>query len=572
MYLIRISIIFIALFSSLQLHAQNNGIIQGRIYNAKNNNPVDFATIAIFGTNIGSISDLDGKFLFTGIKPGYVELRVTSVGFEPFVSEPILVTNANKVFIEIALNEANVQLDEVTVKASPFRRIVESPVSLRRIDIKDIEKNPGGNRDISKIIQSYPGVASTPSFRNDVIVRGGGASENRFYLDGIEIPNINHFATQGASGGPVGILNVDLIREVNFLSGAFPASRGNALSSIIDFRLIDGNEDKVKFKASVGASDLALTVDGPLSENTTFIASARRSYLQFLFSAIGLPFLPTYNDFQFKTKTRINAKNELSFLGVGAIDQFSLNLKANETEQQQYILGYLPVNEQWNYAVGAVWKHFGENGFDTWVLSRNFLNNRAYKYRDNIEVDSLKITDFVSDEIENKFRYERNNRYGNGLRLVYGGGLEYAKYNNSTYRKFFINDAFNELSYLTNLELFKWGVFGQVSQNFLKERLSLSLGLRADANDYSKEMSNLLTQLSPRFSASYMLYNDLFLNFNTGRYYQVPPYTTLGYKNSLGALVNKDNSLRYIESDHLVAGIEWLPNESSRLTVEGFFK
>ena len=106
------------------------------------------------------------------------------------------------------MNETSVAIEEIVVKASPFRKSEESPVSLRRIGIEQIEKNPGGNRDISKVIQVLPGVASTPAFRNDLIVRGGGPSENRFYLDGVEIPNLNHFATQGASGGPVGILNV----------------------------------------------------------------------------------------------------------------------------------------------------------------------------------------------------------------------------------------------------------------------------------------------------------------------------------------------------------------------------
>ena len=177
-------------------------------------------------------------------------------------------TNANKVFIEVPLVEANVQLEEVVVKASPFRKIKESPVSLQRISIEEIEKSPGGNRDISKVIQSFPGVASTPAQRNDVIVRGGGPSENTFYLDGIEIPNINHFATQGASGGPVGIINADFLREVNLYTGAFPANKGNALSSVIDLYQIDGNKEKLNFRGSVGASDLALTFDGPLGDKT----------------------------------------------------------------------------------------------------------------------------------------------------------------------------------------------------------------------------------------------------------------------------------------------------------------
>ncbi len=555
-----------------RMEGQDNGRIEGRVYNSKNNVGLEFATVTIYGTTIGSITDLDGKFLFTGLKPGYMQVAVSSVGFETFVSDPVWVTNAKKVYLEVPLKEANIRLQEITVKASPFRRSAESPVSLRRIDMVEIEKNPGGNRDISKVIQSYPGVASTPAYRNDVIVRGGGASENRFYLDGVEIPNINHFATQGASGGPVGIINVDFIREVDFYSGAFPADRGNALSSILEFKMVDGNKEKLRAKGSVGASDVALTLDGPLGKKTSFIASARRSYLQFLFSALGLPFLPTYNDFQFKTRTRFNDKNELTVLGLGALDQFSLNLKADQTEQQKYILGYLPVNEQWTYTVGAVFKHYRDKGYDTWVLSRNHLNNASWKYRDNIEADSLKILDYSSYETETKLRFEHNTGFENGLRLNFGAGLVYADYYNSTFSRRFNDGAPETLRYKSTLDLFRWGTFGQLSKDFLNERLTVSLGIRMDATDYSADMRNLLNQSSPRLSASWRLFKQFYLNVNAGRYYQLPPYTTLGYRDSTGTLVNRANSLTYISADHYVGGFEWRPDDKSRLTLEGFYK
>lgn len=561
--------IFILCIPSLAF-TQENGILEGRIYNSKNNEPLQFATIAIYGTSKGTVSDLNGNFIFTGLKPGYVEVRATSVGFEAYVSEPVLVTNAKKGYLDIPMDETKISLDEITVKASPFRRSEDSPVSLRRIDLVEIEKSPGGNRDISKVIQSYPGVASTPAYRNDIIVRGGGASENRFYLDGVEIPNINHFATQGASGGPVGIVNIDFIREVNFYSGAFPADRGNALSSILELKQVDGNREKLKFKGSVGASDLALTLDGPMGKNTSYIMSVRRSYLQFLFSAIGLPFLPTYNDFQFKTKTRINEKNEITILGLGALDKSKLNLDANKTEEQRYILGYLPVNEQWNYTFGMVYKHYRENGYDTWTVSRNHLNNTIYKYRDNNENDSLNLN-YISNEIENKLRFEHNSSLGS-LRINYGASLENAYYDNLTFSKTFFNGNPVTIDFSSKLELLKYGLFGQVSNNFLKERLTLSLGVRADGSSFSSEMSNPLDQLSPRFSASYLVSQDFFLNFNVGRYFQLPPYTMMGYRNNAGDLVNRENGLTYIKSDHLVAGIEWLPTERSRLTVEGFYK
>lgn len=565
-----IFIVVILLFKNDAIVAQN-GIIEGWIYNAKNNEPVEFASIAIFGTSIGSISDLDGRFLFTGLEPGFVELRVSSVGFEPYISEAIQVTNARKVFIEVALEEANYEIDEIVVKASPFRRDKESPVSLQRINIEEIEKAPGGNRDISKVIQSYPGVASTPAQRNDVIVRGGGPSENSFFLDGIEIPNINHFATQGASGGPVGIINADFLREVNLYSGAFPANRGDALSSVIDMYQVDGNKEKFNFRASVGASDLALTADGPLGDNTTYVASVRRSYLQFLFTVLELPFLPKYNDYQLKVKSKLNEKNEISLISLGSYDINSLNLKANETVQQRYILGNLPENDQWSYAIGMVYKHFREKGYDTFVLSRNYLDNKSKKYLDNNE-DSTLLQDYNSDEIENKFRYENTTRFDNGIKLISGVNYEYAKFRTSNYFLTYFNGAPAEFNYYSDLFIHKWGGFAQVSKEFLDKRLVLSLGLRSDANNYNDNMRNLLNQLSPRFSGSYLLTTGLYFNFNTGRYYQLPAYTTLGYKDEDGVAVNKQNDLTYIMADHFVTGFEYLPDEKSKFSLEGFYK
>ena len=567
LYIYIIAIIFpIAVFSQ----SKENGIIEGRIFNASSNEPIPFASLIIWGTNIGTVSDLDGNFSFTGIKPGYVQIAASTVGFENYLSEEFQVTNARKAFIDVPMNEMSVEVQEVVVKASPFRKKEESPVSLRRIGIEQIEKNPGGNRDISKVIQSFPGVASTPAFRNDVIVRGGGPSENTFYLDGIEIPNLNHFATQGASGGPVGIINVDFIREVNFFSGAFPANTADAMSSVLDMKQVDGNKEKLVIKGSVGASDLALTLNGPISENTTFIASARRSYLQFLFSVLELPFLPTYNDFQFKTKTRLDEKNEITFIGLGAIDQFKLNLDANETPDQKYILSYLPVNEQWNYTIGGVFKHFRSNGVDSWVLSRNYLNNNSYKYLDNIDTN-IKTLDYSSAEIENRFRYERTTLYSNQVKLIYGAGLVYAKYYNNTENNIFLDSDPVTLVYETDAKMFHYNAFSQISKPLFNNRLITSFGLRADASTYSSAMNNPLKQLSPRLSFSYALTTNMNLNFNTGRYYQRPPYTSMGYKVD-GEYINKSLGLKYIQSDHIVAGFELLPNDNSQITVEGFYK
>lgn len=562
---------FIAfLLISNHLIAQS-GRIEGRVFNSKNNEPLPFTNLIIYETNIGSTTDLDGKFSFTGVTPGFVRLAVSSVGFESYITEDFQVTNSKVYYIEIGLKEKAIELEKVVIKASPFRRDQESPVSLRTLNISEIEKSPGSNRDISKVIQGLPGVASTPAFRNDVIVRGGGPFENTFFLDGVEIPTINHFSTQGASGGPTGIINVDFVRSVDFYSGAFPANRGDALSSVIDFKLIDGNNEKMKFRATLGASETGLTLDGPVTKNSNLIFSVRRSYLQFLFSALELPFLPTYNDIQFKYKIKLDEKNQLTFIGIGALDKNVLNTSIeNPDEEQAYILGYLPVNEQWSYTTGVVYRHFAKSGFDTWVLSRNYLDNRAYKYLNNIETNS-KTIDYKSIEAENKLRFERT-REKRGYTYNFGAGVEQANYNIDSKRQEFINGDLLLVNQDNNFKLWSWSAFGQVSKAVLSERLNLSFGIRMDANDYSKYTNNLFEQFAPRASASYALAEKWFLNANIGRYYQKPSYTTFGYTDSTGNLANKSNGLKYISADHYVSGIEFRPNENSKITVEGFYK
>ncbi|MFQ3676145.1 MAG: TonB-dependent receptor, partial [Endomicrobiia bacterium] len=305
--MLKLKFYIIFIFISVSLLSQN-GEIRGRVYNELNNEPLPFSNIYIEGTDYGASSDFNGNFIIAGLKPGIYRLKVSSLGFENRYSDEIQVIAGRTVNISIPMRESVLTLDEVTVKAKVFTKKEEAPVSLRKLGLSEIENSPGANRDISKVIQNLPGVAAfSAQNRNDIIVRGGASNESKFYLDDIEIPTINHFSTQGASGGTNGILNADFIRDLEFYAGAFPASRGNALSGVFNFKQIDGNNQKIKSRASLGASEVSLTIDGPLTENTTFIVSARRSYLNFLFKLIGLPFLPTFNDYQFKVKTRIDA-------------------------------------------------------------------------------------------------------------------------------------------------------------------------------------------------------------------------------------------------------------------------
>lgn len=566
------SFIIMLLFLTLINFAYSqNARIEGRVFDATSNEPLPFANVVVKGTSVGATTDFDGKFIISGLEPGFIKLEATYVGYRNTESTEILLSNVQPAFVDIPMQSAGVSLAEVEVRANPFMRSEESPLSMQRLGLSEIETNPGSNRDISRVIQSLPGIGTTVSFRNDIIVRGGGPSEVSFFLDGIEIPTINHFATQGSSGGAVGILNADFINTVDFYASAFPASRGDALSGIFEFTQTEGNKEKNRFRASVGASELSLTSDGPTGDNSSYILSVRRSYLQFLFDVIGLPFLPTFNDYQFKWKTRFDSKNELSIISIGSLDQFRLNTGIkNPTEEQEYILSFLPVNEQWSYAIGAVYKHFKPNSFQTLVISRNMLNNISYKYPDNDETRPRTL-DYESYEVENKIRFENNMRWGD-YKFVYMVGSEYAKYFNTTFQQLYLGNEMQEFDYTSSLDLFKFSASAQLSRSIYNNRLTLSGGLRTDFNTFSSTMMNPIRQLSPRVSASYVVSDKWALSASLGRYYQLPAYTTLGFRNNSGELVNKNNGLEYIASNHLVSGVQFIPREDIFLSFEAFYK
>jgi hypothetical protein len=542
------------------------GIIKGRLFNDLSNEPLPFGTVRLQGTDYGTYTDSSGGFEIRNLPPGLYNVEARYTGFEPAIIFEVQATNSKPYVLEIGLREGQNQADSVEIVASPFKQVEEAPLSLRTIGTAEIKRNPGGNRDISRVIQSLPGVASTVSFRNDILIRGGAPNENRFYIDGIETPNINHFATQGASGGPVGLINVDFIGEVDFYSGAFPANRGNALSSVFEFTQRPARDDRLGVTATVGSSDLALTVEGPSGENSAFLFSVRRSYLQLLFRVLALPFLPNYNDYQYKHKFRFGERHELNIVSLGAIDQFALNLEADSTDFQRYTLNNLPVQTQWNYTIGANYKYFGDKGFWQVVASRNMINYRAYKYAGNDEENGDQLLDYQSQEIENKLRVEYTGRRG-GFKYNVGANYEYAKFSSDLFQVL----PFTTLDFASKLGLNKYGAFVQLSQRLFSSRLTLALGARIDGNDFSETMRNPLTQASPRFSASVGLTPQVTFNVNTGIYYQLPPYTVLGYRNTgTGNLENL--AVTYIQNRHAVAGFAYTSDRNLRISVEGYYK
>lgn len=561
---------------------QNTGKLSGVLVNRKTQQNAPGLLVSLAPGGQKMVADSNGGFRFTSLLPGAYAIKITGVGFQDKLLNNVVVTSGNENVLTIELEPAINLLNTVTVtgrRNTAKATTLESPLSIQRLTSEEIKANPGGNFDISKVIQSLPGVgggAAGGTFRNDIIIRGGAPSENVFYLDGIEVPIINHFSTQGSGGGPQGILNVSFIQDVKLSTSAFDARYDNALSSVFQFKQKNGNPNQLQGNFRMSGTEVAATLDGPISKRTTFLASVRRSYLELLFQALDLPIRPNYWDYQFKTTTKINEKTTLTTIGLAAIDDFKLVAPKEATPEKLYAINSNPLINQWNYTLGVALKKITRDGYWNLSISRNTLDNQADRYEDNERPsDASRTYQIRSNETENKLRFDVTKNIRN-YSLSYGFVGQYVQFDNAFYQLFrpAIKDSAGNLlqsaitfNTTTGVNFLRYGGFVQLGTRLFENRLALSTGLRADANSFSSSSQNPLDQLSPRISLSYALSNTWNFSASAGSYYRLPSYTQLAYNNN-----GFTNPGKYIQSNHYVAGFEYLPSSTTRFTFEGFYK
>ncbi|WP_216689384.1 TonB-dependent receptor [Hymenobacter siberiensis] len=567
--------------------AQNPGTVAGTVRDRATQEALPGVSVTLEGTTFGTATDAEGRYRLTGVPAGAYNLRASFVGYDALLRADVAVSSGNVNTLNLEINKGPQALGEVTVTANRAIRVAtaETPLSVQRLTTEEIKSNPGGNFDISRVIQSLPGVGGggtggTAGFRNDIIIRGGAPNENVYYLDGIEVPIINHFPTQGSAGGPAGILNVSFIEDVTLSSSAFQARYDNALSSVLQFRQRDGNSERLQGNLRTSGTEVAATLEGPLTKNTTFLASARRSYLQVLFKLIDLPIRPDFYDFQFKTTTKISPKTTLTTLGLGAIDHFEIVPPKKSSPSKEFILRNNPTIDQWNYTVGLNLRHLVDNGYLNLALSRTQQHSAADQFQYGyIGQEAYRKLFARSGETENKLRADVNKRVGR-WQYSYGVVGQLVHYDNNLRNRIRaeVRDASGALvspavtvNFTTSLDFVRYGLFAQATRTYGPEgRLTVSAGVRADGTNALLQGYRLDRTLSPRVSLSYALLPTLNLNASLGRYYKIPPSTILGYRDPAGRLVNEGS--RYIRSDHAVAGLEWLPTQGTRVTLEGFYK
>ncbi|MGC6421954.1 MAG: TonB-dependent receptor [Flavobacteriaceae bacterium] len=564
---------FLVLMVSFHLSAQNTGSVTGRVIDFQSQLPLEGATVVIEGTSMGVITDAQGYFVLENVLPQAYNISVSYLGYQSQTLYNIIVKSVGTPPLLFKLEEQADALDEIVVSQNPFKKTKETPLSTQTFSAVEIETYPGGNNDIAKVVQSMPGISpSIGGFRNDIIIRGGAPNETVYYLDGIEIPNINHFSTQGSAGGPVGLLNVSFVREVTLSSSAFGSEYDNPLSGVLAFEQREGNANRFGGNFRIGASEAALTLEGPLFHKdkaspaqTTLLFSVRRSYLQFLFELIGLPIRPDYWDYQWKLNHEIDAYNTLNFIGIGSIDDFSVKAPESYDERQQAGLEQVPIIEQRTITAGVSWKRKFKSGKGQLftALSTNRLENVFSRYKNNEAQEGLLFQN-DSYEWETKLRVQPT-FYLDQWKFSGGINLQYSDYQNAT------QSLLLGLDYTTTIDFIKYGLNAKGSRSYFDDRLDVAFGFRMDADSFSTG-STLMDTFSPRASLSYALTADQQwrLNASVGRYFKIPTYTMLGFQNNGSEFINQN--LRYNRSDHYVAGVEHNLGSAARLSLEGFYK
>lgn len=546
---------FIAAGSSLQAELLT-GSIQGRVIDQSTQSPLPGVNIIIQNTNQGAATNEDGEYIIENIIPGRYSLKASIIGYDARVIPDVIVNSARPTIVDISLSESVIELQSVTVTSDYFERNPTIANSITSLSYEEIRRSPGGFEDVIRALSVLPGIAQADAGRNDLIVRGGAPSENLYIVDGFTVPNINHFGSQGSTGGPLSYIDLNYVKDVSFSTGGFPATYGDKLSSVMNITLGEGRRDRIGGKATISASQFGLNVEGPLSPGSSFLFSARRSYLDFIFKSAGFGFVPEYYDVLSKFTTRLDQNKTFSVFFIGAFDNVRF---FNNTSDQRYDNSRILGNDQIQYTGAVNFKHIFSHGFYETGFNRNYVK---YEF---VQKDTLQNPIFLNNslETENTFKFDYVYKTSAVQELNFGTNITLVEYEADIKMPFFrttFGDTLSINSLTEQKNFIKSGFYAQYHRH-LSELFGFNAGIRMD---YFNGIKNKIS-VSPRFSFSY--YPDMLTTFSIagGIYHQNPSYIWLS-----GDPGNKD--LQKIRSTQAVFGVERILREDTRIKIEGFLK
>ena len=560
------------LFLSNQSIAQSTGIIQGEALDALNISPLyNWKVEVIKGDFIRSTTvNNQGYFEFKDIPSGLYNVRALSPKGQMQTLHEVRVRSTKPTYVNLYVERIST-LEEVAVRADAFHRTPETPLSIKNINRSEMMRMPGAVLDLSKVVQNFPGVLPKPSFGYAIAMRGGAPNENRYLLDGISLPTVNHFSIQGASGGAVSLINLDHIQGMDLVTGGFPADVDDALSGVLQLEGRNARGDHWGVRATQGGTDYGITLEGPVGDKTLITMSGRNSFSQHYFKLFNIPVLPTYQDAQLRIHHKIGPRKDLTIIGVGGWDDYQLYTDGRGSDALLYNVGYIPEGTQQTEVLGARYRSFTNNGRWEYVLSRDHVGNQAEKFIGNTGLDGDRLLDYSSTETNTRFNVShhvvsKDWQWKYGLNLVsrnYGLDMWNVRYNNDL-----AVQRIDTADYLAQQDFLSAGAFTHLTRHYLERRLSTSAGVRMDMHTLNLTTINPLAQLSPRMSAQYHLNESWAVQGNLGSYTQMPPAITI-----LANTANNWSQYSYAgRVNQAATGIEFQNGQTYRFSLEGYYK
>ncbi|MCC7052426.1 MAG: TonB-dependent receptor [Gemmatimonadaceae bacterium] len=546
----------------LVLQAQDagrTGLIDGRVRAAQTQQPVASATITVGGTTLSVATGEDGRFRLRA-PAGVVRLEVRAIGFAPIVRSDVVVSAGKPTTLVIELQPRVVQLATVEVAPSYFEPARATPVSTQRFSAEEVRRTPGVQEDVVRAVSVLPGVGVTTAGRNDLVVRGGAPFENLFVVDNVEVPNVNHFGTQGSTGGPVSLIPIEFVQDAALSAGGFGVRYGDRTSSVTTITLREGNRARRATTLNLSATGLGAIAEGPLPHDGSLLVSARRSYLDFVFNAAGFPFIPSYTDVTLKLVQRPSARDEVSLLVIGARDRIRFsNATADDRYDNSTVLG----SSQDQYVAGLTWKRLLPRGVLLTTLGRTYSRFDAAQ-RDSSDPPQL-IFGARSTEGESSLRSDLTLQLNARTELTAGAIVKYASAldYDITLPGALRRDAAGVARPLrvdTSFTAWRQAAYAQASVE-VNDRLRLTLGARADHYGFLAA-----TRVAPRAALAWSVGGSSTLTLVGGRYYQAPQPTWL-----VGDPANVDR-LQPLRADQVVAGWQRLLRPDVKVQVEGYVK
>ncbi len=366
--------------------------VRGTLKDEDGKSPLIGANVFIAETNPvkGTTTDMDGAFRFEDIPVGRIDLEIRYMGYEEKYVPNILVSSGKEVVLELEMRESVQKMDEVVVTASRKKGEVlneMAAISSRSFSVEETKRYAGSFQDPSRMVSAYAGVSSNPDGNNDIVVRGNSPKGILWRLDGIEIPNPNHFASEGATGGPINALNSELLSNSDFQTGAFAPEYGNVLSGVFDIHMRPGNNEKREYSVGVGVLGTDITLEGPFSRNYggSYLINYRYSSLSILDDAgiVNYYGVPKYQDAAFKVMLPAGKMGTFSLFGLGGVS----HILQNDEDDEGNIVGQVDFGAR----LGAVGLNhmlpFNSNNFMKITLSASG-NGSFYDYE---EPDSLNL-------------------------------------------------------------------------------------------------------------------------------------------------------------------------------------